>query len=114
MVAIQVRNCAARLISGEMRLKPERTNEADEVYAGDRKSRAGAAQKRPDRPASDFREMGSTVLPNNEQPFEKAASVKLDRSMSCGKAFRVIAGSCIRQVIANEPGMCARRSNRLR
>ena len=51
--------------------------------------------------------MASTVLPNNEQPFEKAASVKLDRSMSCGAAFRVIAGSCIRQIIANEPGMCA-------
>jgi len=51
--------------------------------------------------------MASTVLPNNEQPFEKAASVKLDRSMSCVEAFRVITGSCIRQIIANEPGMCA-------
>jgi triphosphatase len=50
--------------------------------------------------------MASTVLPNNE-PFEKAAPVKLDRSMSCGEAFRVITASCIRQIIANEPGMCA-------
>jgi hypothetical protein len=27
--------------------------------------------------------------------------------MSCEEAFRVIAGSCIRQIIANKPGMCA-------
>jgi CHAD domain-containing protein len=51
--------------------------------------------------------MASTVLPNSEQAFEKAASIELDRSMSCGKASRVITASCIRQIIANEPGMCA-------
>ena len=51
--------------------------------------------------------MASTVLPNNDQPFEKAASIKLDRSMSCAEAFRVITANCIRQIIANEPGMCA-------
>ncbi len=56
---------------------------------------------------SDFRNMASTVLPNSEQAFEKATSVKLDRSQSCGEAFRIITGSCIRQIIANEPGMRA-------
>ena len=56
---------------------------------------------------SDFRNMASTVLLNNDQPFEKAASVNLDRSMSCAEAFRVITANCIRQIIANEPGMCA-------
>jgi triphosphatase len=54
---------------------------------------------------SDFRNMAS--LRNSEQAFEKATSVKLDRSQSCGEAFRIITGSCIRQIIANEPGMCA-------
>ena len=70
-------------------------------------------EERLDRPASDFRKMASTVLPNNEQTFEKAASIDLDRSMSCVEAFRVIAGSCIRQIIANEPGMCAGHSEAL-
>jgi CHAD domain-containing protein len=52
-------------------------------------------------------ERGYELIEDSEQAFEKAASVDLDRSMSCTEAFRVIAQNCLRQIITNEPGMCA-------
>ncbi len=38
---------------------------------------------------------------------EKAGSVSLSADMTCGQAFRAIAQSCLRQIIANEGAMCA-------
>jgi len=38
---------------------------------------------------------------------EKAEQLSLDRAMTCQQAFRVIAESCLRQVVANAPGVCA-------
>ena len=44
-------------------------------------------------------------IEGGKQPFEKATSVELDRKMSCAEAFRLITGSCLRQIIANEPAV---------
>ena len=58
-------------------------------------------------------EPGQELDEGSEEPFEKATSVELHPSMSCAEAFRMIAGSCIRQIVANEPGMCAGHSEAL-
>jgi CHAD domain-containing protein len=39
-------------------------------------------------------------------PFEKATAVELNANMACAEAFRIIASNCIRQIVANETGMC--------
>ena len=39
--------------------------------------------------------------------FEKASPVELDPGMTSAQAFRVIARNCLRQIIANAPGVCA-------
>ncbi|MGC2410990.1 MAG: CHAD domain-containing protein [Methyloceanibacter sp.] len=38
---------------------------------------------------------------------EKAARLELDAGLTCQQAFRAIGENCLRQIIANEPGMCA-------
>ena len=38
---------------------------------------------------------------------EKAGGVDLDGKLSCQQAFRAVGQSCLRQIIANEPGVCA-------
>jgi inorganic triphosphatase YgiF len=43
-------------------------------------------------------------IEGGKRQFEKA-TVELDPRMSTTEAFRVITGSCLRQIIANEPGM---------
>jgi CHAD domain-containing protein len=49
---------------------------------------------------------GQELNEGGKEPFEKAASVELNANMSCAEAFRIIAGNCIRQIVANETGMC--------
>ena len=38
---------------------------------------------------------------------EKAGRVDLDGKLSCQQAFRAVGQSCLRQIIVNEPGVCA-------
>ncbi|MGH6826031.1 CHAD domain-containing protein [Methyloceanibacter sp.] len=38
---------------------------------------------------------------------EKAGRVDLDGNLTCQQAFRAVGQSCLRQIIANEPGTCA-------
>jgi inorganic triphosphatase YgiF len=38
---------------------------------------------------------------------EKATRVELSGSLSCQQAFRAVGQNCLRQIIVNEPGMCA-------
>ena len=56
---------------------------------------------------------GQELDEGSEEPFARATAVELHPSMSSAEAFRVIAGSCIRQIVANEPGMCAGHSEAL-
>jgi triphosphatase len=44
---------------------------------------------------------------------EKAASVVLPPDMAAGEAFRAVALNCLRQIVANEPAVCAGRSEAL-
>jgi triphosphatase len=60
----------------------------------------------PVRPAAKA-ERGYERIEDSKPSFEKATSVELDRNMSCAEAFRLITGSCLRQIVANEPGMLA-------
>lgn len=52
-------------------------------------------------------ERGYELVEDAVQPFEKAARVELDKDASSSQAFRAIAQNCLRQIIGNEPGMCA-------
>src|SRR5262245_15810811 len=42
---------------------------------------------------------------DGKQSFEKGKAVELDPRMACAEAFRLVTGSCLRQIIANQPGM---------
>ena len=50
---------------------------------------------------------GYELVEDAKQTFQKASPVELDASMASGDAFRAIARNCLRQIIANEPGVCA-------
>ena len=52
-------------------------------------------------------ERGYELAVNAAPAAEKAIPVDLDASLTCQQAFRAIAQNCLRQVIVNEPGMCA-------
>lgn len=50
---------------------------------------------------------GYEMLRNESDPVDTAADVHLAPTMSSEEAFQVIARGCLRQLIANEPAMCA-------
>ena len=52
-------------------------------------------------------ERGYELVEDVHQAFEKAKPIQLDPSMASGEAFRAIVHNCLRQIIANEPGVCA-------
>ena len=52
-------------------------------------------------------ERGYELLENGRHEVEKAAEIDIGPEMTSGEAFRAIAQSCLRQIIANEPAMCA-------
>ena len=52
-------------------------------------------------------ERGYELVEDAHQAFEKARPIQLDPSMASGEAFRAIVHNCLRQIIANEPGVCA-------
>ena len=50
---------------------------------------------------------GYELVEDAKQTFQKASPVELDASMASSDAFRAIARNCLRQIIANEPAVCA-------
>ncbi len=52
-------------------------------------------------------ERGYALIEPDSNGEAKAAPVRLSRDMTSAQAFRVIAQNCLRQIIANEPAMCA-------
>jgi inorganic triphosphatase YgiF len=52
-------------------------------------------------------ERGYELLQDRVYQAEKAAGVDIAPGMETGEAFRAIAHSCLRQIMANEPSMCA-------
>jgi inorganic triphosphatase YgiF len=50
---------------------------------------------------------GYDLIEAGKGPAEKAAPVVLEPAISCAEAFRIIARNCLRQIIANEPAVCA-------
>ena len=52
-------------------------------------------------------ERGFELLEGGAQPVEKAVPVDIPLEMPSAEAFRAIARNCLRQIIANEPAMCA-------
>jgi inorganic triphosphatase YgiF len=51
-------------------------------------------------------ERGYELVQDAYQAFEKAKPIQLDQGMASGEAFRAIVHNCLRQIIANEPGVC--------
>jgi inorganic triphosphatase YgiF len=52
-------------------------------------------------------ERGYELAGNAAPAAEKAGRIDLDGKLSCQEAFRAVAQSCLRQIIINEPGVCA-------
>ena len=52
-------------------------------------------------------ERGYELIEDAKQTFQKASPVELDASMASSHAFRAIVRNCLRQIIDNEPGVCA-------
>lgn len=52
-------------------------------------------------------ERGYELLQDRLYEAEKAAEIDIPPEMETGEAFRAIAQSCLRQIMANEPSMCA-------
>ena len=52
-------------------------------------------------------ERGFELLEGGAQPVERAAPVDVPPVMPSADAFRAIARNCLRQIIANEPAICA-------
>jgi triphosphatase len=50
---------------------------------------------------------GYELIEDAKQTFQKASPVELDASMASSHAFRAIVRNCLRQIIDNEPGVCA-------
>ena len=57
-------------------------------------------------------ERGYALL-DDAAPEEKAHPAQVPPDASCGEAFRIIARNCLRQVLANEAGMCRGRAEAL-
>ncbi|HEV7463125.1 MAG TPA: CHAD domain-containing protein, partial [Methyloceanibacter sp.] len=51
-------------------------------------------------------ERGFELLEDGKHEVERAADIDIGPKMGSGDAFRAIAQSCLRQIIANEPAMC--------
>ena len=51
-------------------------------------------------------ERGYELVEDAHQAFEKAKPIQLNPGMASGEAFRAIVHNCLRQIIANEPGVC--------
>lgn len=58
-------------------------------------------------------ERGYELLAGRRLTAERARPVHIPPDMPAGEAFRVIARSCVRQIVANEPAMCAGKSEAL-
>lgn len=58
-------------------------------------------------------ERGYELLQGGILKIEKAAEIDIAPKMQAGEAFRAIARSCLRQIIANEPAMCSGRAEGL-
>ena len=58
-------------------------------------------------------ERGYALLEGEGLKVEKAAEIDIPPKMPAGEAFRAIARNCLRQIIANEPVMCAGRAEGL-
>jgi inorganic triphosphatase YgiF len=52
-------------------------------------------------------ERGFELLQDEALKAERAAEIDIAPKMAAGEAFRAIALSCVRQIVANEPAMCA-------
>jgi inorganic triphosphatase YgiF len=52
-------------------------------------------------------ERGYELAGNAAPGAEKARRIDLGGNLSCQEAFRAVAQSCLRQIIVNEPGVCA-------
>lgn len=52
-------------------------------------------------------ERGYELLQGGAPTFEKAAAIDITPEMQAGEAFGAIARNCLRQIIGNEPAMCA-------
>ena len=52
-------------------------------------------------------ERGYELLEGGDLRLERAADIDIEPEMATADAFRAIAGSCLRQIIANEPLLCA-------
>ena len=50
---------------------------------------------------------GYELVEDTKQSSQRASPLELDASMTCGDAFRAIVRNCLRQIIANEPGVRA-------
>src|SRR5262249_47451117 len=48
---------------------------------------------------------GYALLRNDNDAFEKSEDVHLNPALGCEEAFRLIGRNCLKQLIANEPGM---------
>ena len=58
-------------------------------------------------------ERGYALLEGEGLKIEKATEIDIPPKMPAGEAFRAIARNCLRQIIANEPVMCAGRAEGL-
>jgi triphosphatase len=58
-------------------------------------------------------ERGYALLEGGNLKIEKATEIDIPPRMPAGEAFRAIARNCLRQIIANEPVMCAGRAEGL-
>src|SRR5262249_10403738 len=68
--------------------------------------RASSTERPPVRPTAKAKaERDYQRSKDGKLSFEKAKAVELDPRMPCAEAFRLITGSCLRQIIANQPGM---------
>jgi inorganic triphosphatase YgiF len=52
-------------------------------------------------------ERGYELVQDGGRKLEKATEIDIAPELTAGEAFRAIALSCLRQIIANEPAMCA-------
>jgi triphosphatase len=74
----------------------------------DTSEQASSTESLPARPAAKAKaERGYKRIEHGKPSFKKATSPELDPRMSCAEAFRLITCSCLRQIVANEPGMLA-------
>lgn len=58
-------------------------------------------------------ERGYELLRGGPVEAEKAAEIDIGPALTSGEAFRIIALSCLRQIVANEPATCAGRAEAL-